>query len=73
LSLKKTIEEKIKKVSETFDSFTAQLNEKKEAIEAIQKEMNAIIDEQKRLQGEYRTLKELLNQPETDEDGDIVV
>ena len=73
MSLKKTIEEKIKKVSETFDGFTAQLNEKKEAIEAIQKEMNAIIDEQKRLQGEYRTLKELLNQSETDEDGDIVV
>ena len=73
MSLKKTIEEKIKKVSETFDGFTAQLNEKKEATEAIQKEMNAIIDEQKRLQGEYRTLKELLNQPETDEDGDIVV
>ena len=40
MSLKKTIEEKIKKVSEAFDGFTAQLNEKKEAIEAIQKEMN---------------------------------
>ncbi|MDY0016132.1 MAG: hypothetical protein RBS13_07985 [Bacteroidales bacterium] len=73
MSLKKTIEEKIKKVSEAFDGFTAQLNEKKEAIEAIQKEMNGIIDEQKRLQGEYITLKELLNQPETDEEGDIVV
>ena len=68
-----TLEKKKETITVKFDQLVENLNERKAKIEELQKEMTDIVDEQKRLQGEYRTLKELLNQPETDEDGDIVV
>ncbi|HPO11685.1 MAG TPA: hypothetical protein PLM63_03825 [bacterium] len=72
--------EKLKKkqelVEKNFDILGEKLKEKKVEIDEIQKEINEIIDEQKRLQGEYRAVKSLIDEmsiSEESKNGDIVI
>lgn len=72
--------EKLKKkqelVEKNFDILGEKLKEKKVEIDEIQKEINEIIDEQKRLQGEYRAVKILIDEMSISEESkneDIVI
>lgn len=67
MSFTAVLEEKMTNIVSVFDKLTEELNKKREEAEAINKEMNSIVDEQKRLQGEYRVLKELIEKSETAE------
>ncbi len=57
----KMLEDKREEITIKFEKCTEMVNEKKEQMETLHKEMLTIIDEQKRMQGEFRTIKELID------------
>jgi regulator of replication initiation timing len=71
-----TLEKKKEAITAKFDQLIESLNERKIKVEELQKEMTDIVDEQKRLQGEYRAVQELLDEmtvSKESKDGDIVI
>ena len=71
-----TLEKKKETITVKFDQLVENLNERKAKIEELQKEITEIVDEQKRLQGEYRAVQELIDEMTVSKeykDGDIVI
>lgn len=56
---KKLLEEKINKKSWLFESLDKKIEEKRKEMVTIKNEIAKFVDEQKRLQGEYRLLIEM--------------
>lgn len=56
---KEVLESKIDEITKRFNMLSDTIAEKQKGIESIQKEILQLVDEQKRLQGEYRTLVNL--------------
>lgn len=54
------LENKINVVSEKFNELASNIENKYKQIEELKTEINSMLDEQKRLQGEYRALTELM-------------
>ena len=50
------LKEKINALTARFDELGEQVKQRQETISKLQEEITAIIDEQKRMQGEYRAL-----------------
>ena len=62
------LEGKRDEITKVFNSLADQLNEKRAEMEKVQKEMTDIIDEQKRLQGEFRLVSEMLQESSHEEE-----
>lgn len=56
------LEKKLVIISTKFDELSETIKNKKDEIENLKNEMSIVLDEQKRLQGEYRVIKDLINE-----------
>ncbi len=66
MDFKEKMQEKLKKISDHFDANNRILEEKRELREQFEKEVTAILEEQRRLQGEYKAVGELIAEYEKD-------